>query len=63
MAMVRMFHVACDICNTDVDGDEWYASLAIQLAKDEGYHIGAGNKAICEECWESGKRWADIEED
>lgn len=60
MSMVRMFHIQCDNCLNEVDGDEWYAEQAIERAKEEGFHV-QGKKAICEECWDSGVRYKDVE--
>ena len=51
MGMVRMFHIVCDICYEQVDGDEWFASLAEQRARDEGY-VKRGNKWVCPGCRE-----------
>ncbi len=49
MGMVRMFHVACDVCYEQVDSDEWYSTLAEQRAREEGF-VKRGSKWLCEEC-------------
>lgn len=49
MGMNRMFHVSCDKCYTQVDGDEWYASLAKQRAKEEGY-VYRNKQWLCPDC-------------
>lgn len=63
MGMVRMFHIECDAgfmpgnCNGENNpGDEWYASSAIAVAKQLGFHI-KGDSAICADCWNSGIRF------
>lgn len=47
--MVREFHVSCDECGTEVDGSEWWSSLARQAAKAEGFVVRNG-KDLCPEC-------------
>lgn len=47
--MSRMFHVVCDGCGQDVDGDEWYSALAKQRAKEEGY-VRRNGKDLCPKC-------------
>lgn len=49
MGMRRMFHVSCDVCYDQVDGDEWYASVAAMRAREEGY-VKRGNQWLCPEC-------------
>lgn len=61
MSMVRMFTIQCDSCNYMFDSSEWYASIAIETAKEEGFHI-QGNIAICEECWDNGTRYHTIKQ-
>ena len=64
MALVRMFHYACDSVRTyneasygceDSTGDEWYASIAKRRALHEGWHLGA-TYALCPVCWDAGIR-------
>ena len=61
MTMVRMFHIACDSCNRDVEQDEWYANLAVENAKTEGWHL-RNYTAICDECWDDGVRFKNVAE-
>lgn len=53
MSMQRMFTVVCDSCQLESDSSEWYAALAIQGARREGWAI-SGNRAVCPECRENG---------
>lgn len=62
MGLVRMFHYSCDAnMNYDCDhelGDEWYASAALAIAKNQGWHTSGDRKtAICGTCWENGARF------
>lgn len=68
MSMVRMFHVECDAPRhrDRYDaygelGDEYYASEALRVAKEAGYHV-QGTKAICGDCWGEGVRYTDFED-
>ncbi len=67
MGLVRMFHYGCDsgIARYDCEdstADEWYQSLALSEAKQEGWHVSAKGVAICPACWELGARYKDIKE-
>ena len=54
-----MFHIDCDNCNSGEIGDEWYAEVAVQRAREEGYHL-RNYTAICPECWDAGIRFTDL---
>ena len=67
MSMSRMYHVACDAAGLEFGcrgkndpGDEWYATAALERAREAGFHIRA-EKAICAECWEAGYRYISVE--
>jgi hypothetical protein len=63
MSTYRMYYVQCDslaTCNGKNDpDDEWYSSIAIARATEEGFHL-QGQLAICAECWEAGVRFTAL---
>lgn len=49
MSMVRRFHLRCDECFTEYNGDEWWSDEARLRAQKDGW-VRRSGRDLCPEC-------------